>query len=306
MVLCLPCIGAGQSQPQEPGAAAIIADLLNHQPGFNGGSFSCGWGYPEALESRKVADSLAKLGDSAVPDIERALDSIEQEGERSRFAPIASWLAYSYVKIKGPSAYPRLRTMIGDSKLDFLQYALSNCLSAAFGLTSYVDSSSLRPDTPVIGCRAQEPRDALNQVILAWERNNRARLQANLGPNARAALKSLSKGSGWAAMRADFSRGTSKGIVAVGYRFSGSGWWVDSEWPVEEGTRSRLAGASGEFDADTLFKDGSGGVCGDRRVKFKGIPFEHTFLVRYVVDNSDLGDLLRMVASCATRTVSAP
>lgn len=138
MVLCLPCIGAGQSQPQEPGAAAIIADLLNHQPGFNGGSFSCGWGYPEALESRKVADSLAKLGDSAVPDIERALDSIEQEGERSRFAPIASWLAYSYVKIKGPSAYPRLRTMIGDSKLDFLQYALSNCLSAAFGLTSYV------------------------------------------------------------------------------------------------------------------------------------------------------------------------
>ena len=304
-LLWLPCLGIGSGQAQEQAAAAIIADLT-YQSDLrpSGGFFTCGSMYAEMLENRRLAESLVKLGDSALPDIERVLDSVEQEGLRSQFGPFAGWVVFAYAKITGAAAYPRLRTMMGNPKLEFLQHALANCVSVALGLTSYVDSSSLLPD---IMCRNQEPRDALNQVILAWERSDRPRLQSNLGPDAKTALKLLLKKKSWAALRAELTHGKPDGIVAVGYRFSGSGRWFEPEGTVEEDTaKPNLGGSPGQFGIDTLFKDSSGGTCGTLRVKFKEIPVKGTYSVKYVVDNSDFGDLLRLIAFCAAEAHKIP
>ena len=49
-------------------------------------------------------------------------------------------------------------------------------------------------------------------------------------------------------------------------------------------------------EPETLFTNSSGGECGRHRVKFRLI--KQPQLV-YPIDNSDLEDLLRLIASCA-------
>ena len=61
---------------------------------------------------RPDAKALVSLGMYAIPDLERALDSVEQTADRSPFAINAGWLALAYAKIEGPNAIARLRRMI--------------------------------------------------------------------------------------------------------------------------------------------------------------------------------------------------
>ena len=80
---------------------------------------------------RAAAKSLAKLGVSAIPDIEQAVSSIEKYGERSEFGFNADLLVIAYTQIQGAVAYPRLRRMIGERKLAFFRPDLDGAVAGA-------------------------------------------------------------------------------------------------------------------------------------------------------------------------------
>src|SRR5262249_28332706 len=134
--------------------------------------FSCGlWN-----ADRAAAQSLAKFGTRAATEIEQALDSIERRGRSSEFAVSAGWLLIAYARIKGPAAFSRLREMRSNPGLRFLALSLDESAALSLGVTSYV--SSFREPLPVTHCdRESDPRDGLDQFILAWERNDPSRLE---------------------------------------------------------------------------------------------------------------------------------
>jgi hypothetical protein len=279
----------GQTKGQSPSdLIRFLTDPERHL------TFRCGL----VSTDRAAAASLAKLGGEAIQELEKALDSLDRRGERSEFATGAGWLALAYAKIKGPDAYPRLARLIANPRLASLRIDLEAAAELSLGLTSYLDSS--RPPSDVV-CRAAQPRDALDRLILTWERNERSLFQANLGPDATAALNSLLRSKSWAAMRTDIWNGRHvQGAVA--YRFDIAGQWSEPEETLEQKRdpgNAPLKMINPELDV--FFNTSSGRACGRHRVRFLGVktgtgaPFPGS----YVVDNSDLGDLLRLISSCA-------
>jgi hypothetical protein len=173
-------------------------------------------------------------------------------------------------------------------------------------------------------CRVPQPRDALDKLILAWERNDRHRLEEGLGPTGKAALSALLAEKTWAEFRAQFWPGRSdvaiaaldsttrpneialpadpwpgdrNTAVAIGYRFEAPHPWSEPELAIEGfGTFSTQ-----DPELETRFANRSGADCGTFRVRFVG---SQSRLLRggstYLVDNPDLGPLLRLIGACAT------
>jgi hypothetical protein len=265
---------------------------LIHQPVVVAGTL--GQFYAAAEAEAAVVQGLVKLGASAIPDIDAALDSIEKRGRDSEFLNGSDALLSAYARIKGPAAFPRLRQMRDDPILADGP-ALDNAASLSLGLTSYVRMNALRRMINVeflrgmrraadgSGNRGFNLREALDILISAWEKGDRALLEESLGPNARAALDSLLKDSTWDAMRAQLWHTTLSAKTAVGYRF-GTGALKDQKPPGG-------ALSPGNAGVDTLFKDGSGKDCGTLRIQFVGPDL--------AIDNSDIGDLLRLISICA-------
>ena len=257
---------------------------------------SCGTTPPDLAATR----SLVEFGVSAIPDLERALSSIEKRGERSEFAFNGGWLLLAYAKINGPAAYPRLQRMIDNPKFAFLEIDLDRAVALSLAITSYV-SGSLVPVRILHCSRGEEPRDALDQLILAWERNDRPWLEASLGPSAKAALSSLLESKAWGSLRNKLWRGTSDHRVGVGYRFETSGPWAEPEETLEwEKSQDAPSGTAFQFDA--RLKNRFGTDCGRQRVRFLKAPAGNGGTLGYLVDNVDLGELLRSIASCATES----
>ncbi len=300
-------MGTATAEAQERSAADLIRFLTfrsdrPHKGNALMGLFTCG----QTTADLEAATSLAKLGNSAIPEIERALEAIEKPGNRWKYG--SQWLARAYAKIKGPAAYPRLRRMEGDPKLGLDRDNFDTAIALSFGLTSYVSDSL--PRIRSFSCaRGPEPRDPLNQLILGWETNDRRWLQASLGPSARAALNSLLAGRTWGEMRADLWRDKSGSGVAVGYRFEVPGRWSEPDHTLEEETGDVAAPImeGPHFDLDTQFTNRSGGDCGRHSVKFietpAGVGPGH---LMYLVDNSDIGDLLSLISACAAQTGESP
>ena len=150
--------------------------------------------------------------------------------------------------------------------------------------------------------RSEEPRDALDQLILAWETNNRVYLEASLGPRARSALDRLLTGKSWATMRAELWLSESGRSLAIGYRFAIAGPWSEPEETLEE---ERGRGHRDEQpvnpEIETLFTTSSGVHCGGLPVAFFETPRTQWSWgpVKYSIDNPNLVDLLRLIASCA-------
>jgi hypothetical protein len=288
-VLLVLASGSAAGQRNEPSSADLIKRLgqptLQDQMGLDPCS--------SIRKHRNEAMSLVKHGTSAVPDLERAIDSIEAHGEESPFAVNARWLILPYAQILGRAAYPRLHRMTGDPKLLFLRSALDGAVAISLDLTAYVSDTGV--PARVIHCdRREEPRDALSGVILALERKDRQSLEANLGPNAKTALSSSLNESIWAEL---------VGAGAVGYRFEASDQWSEPEDSLADNPRhgdGTLAQSDPEIE--TLLKDRSGGNCGRRRIKFIRLPAGGAGDERYVVDNADIGDLLRSITRCAGET----
>jgi hypothetical protein len=285
-------------QSQAPSAADLIARLGNQsRERFRDPSFTCGQLLAIAADSRQTAELLAESGSSASPEIEEALDSIEKEAQGSRFAPGGEWLLYAYAKIKGSDAYPLLRKMAGEPELQFLHYALDTSVALALGLTSYVDGSRI-PSEGI--CRSEVPRDALNDLILAWERDDRERFEARLGQSAKGALKSLLKGRTWTRMRSDLWRKNGGRDAAVGYRFDTTERWSEPDETLEpEAPQSPDPDVA---EIPTLFRSGASTVCGVYQVKFYRTQDKGAVLRKYVVDNPDIEGLLNLITVCATKT----
>jgi hypothetical protein len=297
-VLLILTAGRAAGQRNEPSAADLIKRLgqptLQEQMGLDPCS--------SIRKNRAEAMSLVKHGASAIPDLERAIDSIEAHGEESPFAVNARWLILPYAQILGRAAYPRLHRMMGDPQLLFLRRSLDGAVVVSLDLTGYVSDTGV--PARVIHCdRRAEPRDALNGVTLAWERKDRQSLETHLGPNARAALNSLLNASTWAKVIGAQWPAKSSGSVAVGYRFELSDRWSEPEdWLTDSPRHGDGTLAQSDSEIETLLKDRSGGDCGRRRIKFIRLPADSAGEERYVVDNTDVGDLLRSITRCAGET----
>jgi hypothetical protein len=291
---------AGQAEERDP--SRLIGHLTRKQIREGATNNPCGEILSLSREDRSAANSLVGLGAKAVPDIEVALDSVEARGSESPYADGAAWLALTYARIKGPAAYPRLMAMLANTRLDFLQNALDNATAVAFGITSYI-SRPLGP-TSILDCRPAEPRDGLDQMILAWRNDDQVRFEASLGPAASAALKSLLAGRTWADFRAYLWHPRSSARPALGYRFRTQGAWSEPEETLDERLQQERQYPTLEANPklDTLFKGGSGRDCGVYRIEFRGVPIVNMPAppLKYLVDNPNLGDLLRLIASCVS------
>jgi hypothetical protein len=301
----------GQTEPQSPSALIRYLTYQSDRPDKHGMTkgqstvFNCGPSLGEARDNRAITKSLVNLGPSAIPAIEEALDSFELRGKKSEVASEAGWLLLAYARIKGPAAYPRLRRMYANSGLTAFANTMDNSFALAFGLTSYVSASRGIPD---FRCsRGEEPRDALDRLILAWERDDRVSLEASLGPRAKSVLDQLLKGRAWATMRTELWPTTFGRSVGMGYRFAASGRWAEPEETLEEERgQGAIDGNSNNPEIETLFKSSSGGDCGKLRLRFFGTQRSATEdwgVERYSIDNPGLADVLRLIASCATDTV---
>jgi hypothetical protein len=330
--------GAHAQTEQSPRALIRYLTYQSDRPDQHGmlkgssGIFSCGPALAEARDHRALTRSLVRMGTSAVPAIEEAINSFEALGENSEIWSQAGWVLLAYAQIEGPAAFPRLHRLIGNPKLGAYAFGVDNSIALALGLTSYVssfrrtgrpiqhqcrlpgsDAVSFGPkpcklpsrEVPIesFHCdRGEEPRDALDRMILAWETDDRPSLEAALGPTAESALTQLLKDTTWAAMRSALWSGRPKTNVDVGYRFDVPGRWSESEGTLED---ERLAGnPQGNYnhpEIKTSLTTRSGNTCGETRLTVFSTP--HTPWPegrrRYSVDNSDLGNLLQRIASCA-------
>ena len=303
--------------------------------------FSCGPSLGEARDDRALTKSLVNFGSDAVPALEGALDRFEARGRQSPVASEASWLMLAYAHIKGPSAYPRLRRMYRNPGLFDYAGSLDGSIALAFGFTSYLsaltasqthqqhncvsEGGSTLSTKPCVGpnteqpvrfflCdRANEPRDSLDRLILAWLAGNRVSVEASLGPNPRSTLDHSLAGKSWERLRTQLRSGTSGHVIGIGYRFQVAGRWSEPRETLEEKREpsNRDDGPSpSTFEIETMFYDSSGSECGKRRLSFLATPEQGWYRngqrsmradgpTEYLIDNPDIFDLLRLVNVCA-------
>jgi len=130
-------------------------------------------GAEEAREDREATALLVKAGAAALPDLERAMDSIEAYGLDSEYGwDLGNSLFYAYAKIEGPAALPRLQRIIRNPALhpavigeDIDLFRLDDNIALALGLTSYV--SAVHRPLEYSG-RAPERAWDLRQFAAAW------------------------------------------------------------------------------------------------------------------------------------------
>lgn len=246
-------------------------------------SFTCGSLYGDYERGRPLAKELVDLGGSAIPDLENALNSLEADGQLSGFAYRSGWLIMAYAKILGPPAFPRLRRM--KSKVGIDQDALQTGIAIALGLTSYVDGRSAQA-TKI--CFQNDPRDSLDRLILAWEHNDLKAIEESVGAEAKASLRG---------MRRELSLGKSRPDAAVGYRFESAERWAQAR-EVFDGTPYQSLQVADSIEVQTRFFGRTGADCGALLVEFvtktnaPGRP-------DYFVANSNVADLIHLIASCA-------
>lgn len=299
--------GRTVTQAQGPSASDLIR-FITYQSGrpdfgLRAMVLSCGVVNRAAQDDRRAANALVSLGASAIPEIESALASLEKEGMKSPFFFNGTWLLIAYARILGPKAYPRLERLLASPALG-VDYALDASIATSLQLTSYVESSAMVRGA-VLSCSSKEPRDALDRLLLAWEKNDRAAVEESLGPAAKAALESLLKGQTWQQFRAGFWHGGSRGSVAVGYRFETNGAWAQPRVTLNEAAAmSRivvdLSAIPLNPQIEARFADKRGQECGAQRVRFYTSHDSMSRLI-YFVDNPDLSDLLRLVSRCANQ-----
>lgn len=298
--------GSGTSEAQNRSPSDLIEILTNSpdRPGIDAesmGLFSCG----QRSAARAVAMSLARLGDAALPAIERELDASQSLTHEFRDRSI--WLQLAYARIRGRAAYPRLRRLEADPSLGPDRRNLDSPIALALNLTSYVSDS--RPLAKAIRCnRGPEPRDPLDQLILAWQKGNRPWLESSLGPIGKTALYALLADKTWESMRAELWHDVTDGGVAIGYRFETSGEWSEPEETLGEGGSSggnAAVNLETPFELETLFTGRSGAECGRTRIRFIRTGGGES-PGRYAVDAADLRELLVLIASCAAEAGPMP
>jgi len=295
--LMLLGVGArGQTTSQSP--SEIIASITNRDGSWPSNVFSCGITTTDE-QDRALAAQLTRGGSLATTQLEQVFDSLQARGAESPYFQRSIWFFLAYASMLGPSASERLRTMIADSKFVSLQVALDRALAVFFGVTSYI--SSVRKFGPGDLCRRAEPRDALDELIAAFEQGDLSRLAPVVGPAAVATLGQMEGGRSWEEFHRAVWRVPPKGQSAVGYLFDIRGRWSEPEQVLEGPSRyARNYGdapvLADDFGLVTRFKTNSGSDCGTYTVDFHAV--HDGVRVHYQVNNSDLDGLVRMINSC--------
>jgi hypothetical protein len=244
--------------------------------------------------------SLVRMGDSAVKELENALDSIQARGEKSEYAVNGSWLMVAYAKIRGRDAFPRFRRMLDDPGLLSFSRDLDASAAVSLALTSYV--SGPRPLTRRFNCgRPQQPNDALDQLISAWEGNDRQWLDSSLTDSARIEFGAPSEQQIWANIRTEYAITTGQRTFSIGYRFETAGPWSSAEDPDANELDGAPGSSSPRAVLRTYFVDSAGKACGNREIGFRGVSGEPPSYLGYLVDEADLEPVLRLISACASR-----
>jgi hypothetical protein len=291
--------GSGQNRAQSP--SDLILDATRRPPIIAG---SCGEFYAAAERNKSDLESLVRFGAEAIPAVDAALDSIDEKGHDSEFDNIGSFLLIADARLKGAAAFPRLRQMRGHPRFA-KDSALDYAAALSLGLTSYVRAVNfykLLSNADVLrdlrrggneACSSPfRPEQALDFMILAWEKGDRALLKETLGPNARAGLDSLLQKDGtWDALRTRLWHITLTDKVAVGYLFDGPSSGSELFGTLPDWKPGQVEFYRGNRELDTIFKDGSGKDCGRSRIRFLSPAL--------MIDNPDIEDLLSLISRCA-------
>jgi hypothetical protein len=287
----------GSPQTGQQSTTDRINDADRRSPSSDVVAGTCGSFGIAAEKGRAAAASLARSGQSAIPEIDAVLDAIEKKGPLSPSSDNANWLLYAYATIEGPAAFQRLQQLRGDPSFRFLDSAIDIASALALGQTSYVTSWRRKPSHDP--CIAPTPRDPLDQLVLAWENDDRVLLRKSLGPEAAAALNAVLGGRGWEVMRSQFWHVKTSEKTAVGYRFDSPAPWAEPAMTLSPSnptiTLSLQHGAKHELD--TFFKDASGKDCG--RFRLRLLDPQPTSGPSYLIDNPDLDALLELISRCA-------
>jgi len=249
---------------------------------------------------RAAANTLVALGPAAIPDIEAALDQVGRSDPRAPVCPGSRWLLFAYARIRGRAAVQRLRSMADDARLGYHgSNDLDTSLALALDLTSYVSASRIGYR---LGC-CLEPRDAMDQLILAWLQDNQPQFEGALGPRARSALEALLARRSWSSLRREMWRGEPHPGLAVGYRLDTPGDWAKSDDPLDQALQGRrlvryVDRLPAEPDLVTKFVGVSGDACGEREIRFSLVSTRTMPLRTFVIDDPDLGRLLRLITEC--------
>jgi len=208
------------------------------------------------------------------------------------------WLFFAYARILGPSAAPRLLRMRRNPKLAHARRSLDDALALSLGLTSYV--SGMGGPSPTLICRFELPRDALDKLVVSLGLGDLARLQTVLGPEAREALDHALQSRSWETLLQNIWRGRSGVDYAVGYRFEIQGLFSQPEETLEQqGPDYSYRGPplrDNKFSLEAQFTDSAGMDCARYTVDFTFNP-----PTIYLIDNTDIEDLLRSIGKCAAQ-----
>lgn len=312
-MLVIGCGVSTSSRASHADSAKALIKFLTYQ---SGRSRDPGWPLEDSMglaheddrKNRATAQSLVSMGELAVPHINEALASLEEFGQDSKYVPNSGWVLLAYARINGPRAYPRLRSLIQNPKLEFMTQSVDRAIALSLGLTSYV--SGRRPRTLISGTpgqmsyerfRLEEPRDALDHLIAAWEMNDLGWLEESLGPRARASLATLLDKTPWTDLRAEIWRGPSGIGASVGYRFLALGPLSEPE----ETLKSQPPFDNSHWEQpdvtsiQTNLTNRSGLGCGERTIYFDRRLLVNSSDFRYFVDNPNIGALLAAIAACA-------
>ena len=246
---------------------------------------TCGRAAAAVAVPREAARQLAVLGKSALPEIERAIASVEKDGSGSMHFPAIGWLALVYAKVDGVAAYPTLQRLLDDPRLNSFRYGFRAGITVSLDLSAYV-GRSLEPDSSA--CRAAEPRDALAKLIFARETGDIKMLEESLGPLGLEALKGVSF--------KDLAELSSDPVV--GFRLENRGAWSRPEASLEDPFKRVNEAWPEDHEAPSIqteFVRASGQTCG--RIELHFLKRRRGF--EYSINNSDVAELLRMVEACA-------
>lgn len=296
-VILISAAASGLGQLTTKSIAELVASLTSSQPqndAIGTSVFSCGE-TQGLLRERAVARELGRRGKAAVPELDRVLDSIEDEDDGSPFFQKSGWFLFAYARIQGSAAVPRLRTMIRNPRLDPLRVTLDRAIALSLGLTSYLSTG--RESTQLFTCRRQEPKDALDDFVLALERGDQSGLESDLGSDARTVLNRLLDGKPWTVVYQEIWHTSPGGQRAVGYLFDIPGRWSQPEETLEDNRDYANAPlTSAEVVLATQFTTSTGKDCAKHMVRFRRV--SQFGRARYLVDSPDMKELIASISSC--------
>jgi hypothetical protein len=111
-VLFAPSCWGQSKTPEELISFLAFQSDRSDKQAFQLGIFTCGMDSP----SREATRALIRFGDSALPNIEAALGSLETRGQESEFGEGFTWILDAYAVIRHRGAFPRLRAMMAKSQ----------------------------------------------------------------------------------------------------------------------------------------------------------------------------------------------